>query len=248
MSTIVDFLYCFEGSPEQIAVARSAIEKFQIANAKYSGNGVCDFSYDPSLDDSGALTWHCYAKGELKDFDAAIQQLTHDGGLRVWAYWGTTDGFYESGLNLLQNGTLTQVASWDAEIGIKAAIAMVRLAQNPNAADLLVLTKRFDTALSDGWDEDDYPWLIAAEVMGQEINAILTSHPDLAKDKTLATALLGMKEPLREVRESLQEYAGREISELQDLDSLQAFIEALDLSRALPSPKKASANASEIRL
>lgn len=249
MGTIVDFSYRFEGEVKKIAKARAAIKKYQVDNAQYSGNGMCDYRSKPVLDESGALSWYCYAKNHMNDFDAILTPLTKGGGLRVWAYWGTTDGCSEAGLNLIENGIKDGVQGWDAEIGLDAAMAMVRLSETPTAQDLLVLIGRFNLALKDGWDEEDYPWLTVAELMATQIGMTLSLNAGFTKDRALAVALVEMKKKLlNKVRQSLVDYAGRAPSELGEIDGLLATIEALEIATSSTTAAPAAVNAQAIRL
>lgn len=249
MSTIVDFSYRFEGEVKKIAKARAAIKKYQVDNAQYSGNGMCDYRSKPVLDESGALSWYCYAKNHMNDFDAILTPLTKGEGLRVWAYWGTTDGCSESGLNLIENGVMDGVQGWGAEIGLDAAMAMVRLSKTPTAQDLLILIRRFNLAVKDGWDEEDHPWLTVAELMATQIGRTLTLNAGFTKNETLAGALVDMQKKLRNaVRQSLVDYAGRAPSELGEIDGLLATIEALEIAPAAHAHAPGATNARAIRL
>ena len=233
MGTMVDFAYRFEGRSGEIEQARAAIEAFQAETADFSGNGDCEFGQKPKLEDDGAMTWHCYSTRQVNDFDDAIVSLTAVSSLRCIAYWGCTDGYSAAGLNRFENGAEFTDGEWEADIGLNAALAIRNLSVSSSVECLLVLVEALHVASRDGWDEDDYPWLLKAEVIAQAIMAALASHPNLVDAKLVSKALVEMKDALENVRESLKEFAGYDASSLQEIDGLLSIIEGWEIGRAV---------------
>ena len=234
MGTMVDFAYRFEGRSDEIKQARAAIEAFQVETADFSGNGDCEFGQKPTMADDGGMTWHCYSTRHVNDFEAAIVSLTAVSSLRCIAYWGCTDGYSAAGLNRFENGAEFTDGEWEADIGLNAALAIRNLSVSSSVECLLVLVEALHVASRDGWDEDDYPWLLKADVIARAMLAALASHPNLADSKLVAEALVDMKNALEDVRESLKELAGYDASRLQEIDGLLSIIEGWEIGRAVP--------------
>jgi hypothetical protein len=243
MGTMVDYAYRFEGSSESIALARAAIEALQAKFAHVSGNGNCDFSLKPAGVKNGSLSWRCYATGGIGDFDARVAKLTKSSDLRCYAYWGCTDGDSASALNFVERGKWRKMGAWPADIGIQAAVAIRDLSASANVAALLALVDALRVATSDGWDEDDYPWLLKAAVVATAISAAMARHRDLIGEGSVAKALLKIKSPLGDARDDLEQFGAGRASERQGVARLLATIEGLEIARAVPVPKSRARSA-----
>lgn len=237
MGTMVDYAYRFEGSTEAIAAARAAIKALQATHADVSGNGNCDFNLKPARGKDGSLSWRCYATGGIGDFEARVAKLTRTADLRCHAYWGCTDGDSASALNLVERGRWAKMGAWPADIGIGAALAIRELAAAPNTAALLALVGALRVATSDGWDEDDYPWLLKAAVVAAAISTALSSHRDLIRDKAVVTALLKIRGPLADARDDLEGFGAGRASDRRGAARLLATIEGLEIAHAVPEAR-----------
>jgi hypothetical protein len=241
MGTIIDYAYQFKGTPRAIASARAAIAAFQAENADVSGNGVCDFDAQPKRLKDGSLSWACYAKGDMDDFEESIAELTRRSDLRCLAYWGCTDGQCSSGLNHVARGEWEKLGQWAAEIGIEAALAIVRLSADASAdahaEAALALVGALRVACHDGWDEEDFPWLLKAGVVGAAISAALSSRQDLIEDARVIKALLQVKDALADARDDLYEYRAGRAADRRGVAHLLSTVEALEIAQAVPASK-----------
>ena len=233
MGTMVDFAYRFEGRSGEIEQARAAIDAFQAENAAASGNGDHDFRFEPTLGHDGAMNWHCFSTRHVNDFEDAIVSLTALSSLRCIAYWGCTDGCSAAGLNCFENGAEFADGEWEADIGLNAALAIRNLSVSSSVECLLVLVEALHVAVHDGWEEDDHPWLLKAEVIARAIMAALASHANLVDAKLVSKALVEVKNALENVRESLKELAGFDATNLQEIDGLLSIIEGWEIGRAV---------------
>jgi hypothetical protein len=243
MGTMVDYAYRFEGSSEAIASARAAIEALQAKHADVSGNGNCDFRLKPTRGKDGSLSWRCYATGDIRDFDARVAKLTKTSDLRCYAYWGCTDGDSASALNIVERGRWASGGAWPADIGMQAAVAVRDLSSSANVGALLALVDALRVATSDGWDEDDYPWLLKAAVVATAISAALSSHRDLIREESVAKALLKIKGPLADARDDLEGFGAGRLSERRGAARLLAIIEGLEIARSIPEPRSRARSA-----
>ena len=254
MGNRFDYSYRFEGSAKKIAKARAAIEKFQAAHAEYSGCGSYDFSFDIEVELSGALTWNCYAGHNMDEFEKILTRLSQAGCLRIWAYWGSDDGFWESRLDLFENKTRRFVDKWDAPIGLEAALAIHRLSESSTAEDLLILIDSFNLAVSVGWDEGDEDdcWKFnsrdVAEFLADTIGKAVVHNFYLMNEELSLKALLGMKTSLLKVREHRIEVPSSLSPKGDGVDGLLATIEALEIALEATTAAPAAANAQNIRL
>jgi hypothetical protein len=237
MGTMVDYAYRFEGSIEAIALARAAIEALQSKHADVSGNGNCDFSLKPLRGKDGSLSWRCYATGGVEDFESDIAKLTKTSDLRCLAYWGCTDGDSASALNCVERGKWRKMGAWPADIGIAAALAIRELSTSANVEGLLALLDALRVATNDGWDEDDYPWLLKAAVVATAISAALSSHPEMMGEQRVATALLRIRAALGDACNDLQEFGAGGAPERKGAVRLLSAIERLEIAQAVPEAR-----------
>ena len=254
MGNRFDYSYRFEGTEKNIAKARAEIEKFQAAHAKGSGCGAYDFSFDIEDELSGALTWSCYAGHNMDKFEKILTRLSLVNGLRIWAYWGSDDGFWESRLNLFENKALHFVDKWDAPIGLEAALAIHRLSKSPAAEDLLILIDSFNLAVSEGSDEEDeddnddddecFNSRGLAKFLAVTIWKTVADHDELKNEEQCMKALLDIKTSLLKVRKHHIDIPSSPTPKGDGVEGLLATIEALELARAAP----AAANAPALRL
>lgn len=234
MGTMIDYAYCFEGDTGALAQARSAIATLQAEVGHLSGNGSCEFLREPERRD-GAMFWRCYSTGNVDVFNDWLRVVSQTSGLRVHCYWGTTDGGSESGLNRIRMGLTEDLGHWDAEIGIDAAMAIDGLRKSPRPKWLLTLASVFDSAVGDGWDEDDFPWLLKAGLVAEEMMRAMLAHPELRGGNGVNEALIAMKPGLLEVRADLSEMACFTPKKLRLIDQLVSTVEALELGVETPS-------------
>lgn len=239
MGTMVDYAYRFEGGANDIEKACAAIKAFQVENAAASGNGDHDFGVKPEIGDDGAMNWTCYTTRGMDDFDDAIVALTAQSDLRCLAYWGCTDGDNSGGLNLFEGGAADGIGEWGAEIGLDAALAMRKLSEAASVEALLTLVDSLEVAVKDGWDEDDFPWLLRAAVVAGAMAEALAAHAGLLQDKAVGKALLSMRPALEEVRKDLNLFHGPGTTELEGVGRLLSMIERMEIGAAAgPAPRR----------
>ncbi len=237
MGTIVDYAYRFDGSPKAIASARAAIAAIQAKYAEVSCNGCCYFDKRPKRLKDGALSWACYATGGMDDFEASVAVLTRNSDLRCHAYWGCTDGESASALSLIERGERRKLGGWRADIGIEAALAIEQLSVKADVDALLALVDALRGATNDGWDEDDYPWLLKAALVGAVISMQLSKHQELIDDARVAKALLRIKNALADARDDLNEFRAGSAAHRAEVDKLLSTIEGLEIAQAVPAPR-----------
>lgn len=235
MGTMVDYSYRFRGSPGAIARARAAIKALQAKYAGVSGSGNCYFDNSPKRRNDGSVSWACYVTGGLDDFEACIKELTRSSDLRCDAYWGCTDGECSSALNHVAGGAWRKLGHWPAEIGIEAAMAIVRLSAAADAEAALALVDAVRVATNDGWDEDDYPWLLKAAVVGAALSGALASRQELLLDARVIEALLRVKDALADARDDLNEYRAGRAADRRGVAQLLSTIEGLEIAQAVPA-------------
>ena len=238
MSQFIDYTYRFEGTQEDLALALGAISSFQQDNEEYSGNGNCDYDCKPDTHPDH-LEWFFFttAYGLVEDFNKKLTKLSKDSSLVVYAQWDTTDGQWASELNRIKNGKLQFIEGWNASIGLNTALAILRYRKKPVLDDLEILRERFSTAISDGWEEDDWAWLMTAAEIAREIFRGLSLAPDFMAESAVKKLLKEIGGPLKEVRHDLEHMAEADAEQLHELDGLLAIINAHEIETGMiPKP------------
>lgn len=218
MGVFCDYTFRFEGDGKALARARELVSKIQADMAEYSGNGNCDFGFAPRPV-PGGFDWSFYTTGGAEELIEEVERLAKEARLRVFYYVGSTDGRCECSLSVFEDGLWSELVYLDdAELGFNAALAYARaLSSTADEADLETLRGRFALALSDGWDEDDWPWLLTARACAEAIFCGAERLPDWK-------GIGGMEKGLRRVRQDLLEIAGAEPDFLRGIDGLLALV------------------------
>ncbi len=192
MGTFTDHQCLCQGDKESIEKAQKVIERFQGKNAKYSGNGNCDFRLKPVITEDGMkLTWGFYTTGGVDDFVASLKRLTKSGGMEYFHYVGCTDGCNEGFLLTILDGKIANRLDQSADIGLRASMANASLASCVSIEALGTLIDVYKHATGDGryfalegdYDEedDDGDWteVKRAVVLAGYIGKSLHAYPEL---------------------------------------------------------------------
>lgn len=224
MNTYVDFSYRIEGTPDDLAIARSAILDFQ---AECQGwDGMDDV---PVTEKDGSLGWGGYTTMDIKPFNRRMANLTRGKAMRVWAYQGCTDGYCESGLSLFEKGSFRVVGRWEADFGIDSALAAMELSNGLDINAILILIDRVKIGCRDGWDEDEWMHLLAAGVCSLLVAQAVNEHPELLKSSMAAEELMGVCEDMQDARKALRKYKAMDKTAIKKIDGLLAAIEGLEI-------------------
>lgn len=192
MGTFTDHECLCQGDKESVEKARKVIERFQLKNAQYSGNGNCDFSLEPVITEDGkSLSWGCYTTGELGDLSASLKRLSKSGDMECFHYVGCTDGCNEGELLTLAEGKVAERLRQSADVGLRASRANARLASGVSVEALGTLIDVYKHVTEDGRyfelegdyeeDDDDGDWteLERAVVLAGCIGKSLRAYPEL---------------------------------------------------------------------
>ena len=224
MSTYVDFSYRIDGTAADLAIARTAILDFQ---AECQGwDGMEDV---PVTAEDGSLRWSGYTTMDIEPFDRKMANLTRGKAMRVWAYQGCTDGCCESGLSLFEKGSFCVVDRWEADIGIRSALAAIELSNGSDINATLILIDRVKIGCRDGWDGDDWTHLLAAGVCTLLVAQAVNEYPELLKSSMAAEALMGVCEDMRDARKDLRKFKAMDKTAIKEIDGLLAAIEGLEI-------------------
>jgi hypothetical protein len=141
MGTCCDHEFICKGGKDAVEKARRAIERFRAKHAEYNGNGDCCFEHEPEISAKGTdLRWACYSVGLVDKLRKSLARLTGTSDLEFHDYIGCTDGTNEGWLTVYEDGQIRERHEFGADIGMRAAMAVVVLihAQDDSAfADLI---------------------------------------------------------------------------------------------------------------
>lgn len=234
MSTYVDFQFKFSGPEDEIV----ASEKFILALR--SEHDLEDDSSEPKVQADGSLWWSGYATGGLAQMNRSVANFTRGNSLQAWCYLGSTDGCCEGELWLFEKGSDNLAGRWDADIGLRSAVAACALADSPDEASAIQLVKRVALASSDGWNAVDWTHLLAGGVCFQLLANAVRVHPSLVSSARLRCELLKNANAFAEVRNCLRKYRAMKKKLLVDIDGLYATIESLELGAVVAAEEGAA--------
>lgn len=242
MSTYFDTSYLVHGTAAEIQTALAAIHAIQ---AEYAC--LADMQDEPTIDPvSSCLTWHCYCRGGMEEYNGEFANLTRGNAMSIWVYEGSTDGCCWGGIASIANGEVEVIDQFEADIGLRSAVASIHLAVAPDVDAALTLVDRIRIARGDGWDEEDWAHLRAGGVSAVLLANALSKHPELMASKPLSAALKRVGAGLKDIREDVALYDALEDGSLDKIDGLLAIIEGLEIANHIkPSkPSKPTKNTS----
>jgi hypothetical protein len=234
MSTYIDFSYRFEGKPADIAFARSVIANIRAEYEDWEG-----MEYEPSGRGDGSLDWSGFGKFDLQPFDRMFANLTRGNAMKAWAYVGCTDGCCEGWLSLLEKGSLRMVDRWEADIGLRSAMAAVKLSKKADVDAVLTLIDRVGIADDDGWDEYDWSHLRAGGVCSVLLANAVFKHPELLQSAKVAEALKGVAKGMADIHKHLRKYKAMSKADISTIDELLAASEGLEIATVVKPCKVA---------
>lgn len=188
MGTCCDHEFICKGGKDAVEKARKAIEKFKAKHAEYNGNGDCCFDHEPEISAAGTkLRWACYSVGLIDKLRTSLVRLTGSCGLEYHDYIGCTDGTNEGWLTVYEDGKIRERHEFGADVGIRAALAVVALSRGQDDAAFADLIASYRDATDDGFvwesevvsaedDEDDEDEEDDGDNTGLEINAVIAGY------------------------------------------------------------------------
>jgi hypothetical protein len=152
MGTCCDYEFMCKGSKDAIEKTRNAIERFRAKHAEYNGNGDCCFEHEPEISAKGAeLRWACYSVGLVDKLRKSLARLTGKCDLEFHDYIGCTDGTNEGWLTVYEDGQIRERHEFGADIGMRAALAVVALSRGKDDAAFAALIASYRDATDDGF-------------------------------------------------------------------------------------------------
>lgn len=186
MGTCCDYEFMCKGGKDAVEKARKAIERFRAKHAEYNGNGDCCFEHEPEISGKGTkLRWACYSVGLVDKLRKSLARLTETCDLEFHDYIGCTDGTNEGWLTVYEDGQIRERHEFGADIGMRAALAVVALSRGQDDAAFADLIASYRDATDDGFvwesgvvsaedneddEEDD------GDNTGLEINAVIAGY------------------------------------------------------------------------
>ena len=254
MGTFTDHQCLGQGDKGSIEKARKVIERFQRKNAKYSGNGNCDFRLKPVITEDGkSLSWGFYTTGGMDDLVASLKRLTKSGGMEYFHYVGCTDGCNEGVLLTILDGKIANRLDQSADIGLRASMANASLASGVSVEALGTLIDVYKHVTGEGryfaldgdYDEedDDGDWteVKRAVVLAGCIGKSLRAYPELLSSQACRPHLVRLLPSFVQINKwAIQ--AGVGDAELNKfIPDLIASLESIEIAAAAKKPKAKAA-------
>jgi hypothetical protein len=230
MGDCTDYEFFATGDPSAIQSAQAAIVAFK------SQVGVGDSDAPaPAIAADGSLSWADWIYGDMNKLEMDLARLTLGNSMQVWVYAGSTDGCCEGAMALSENGRQRLLGRWEADIGLRAAMACFKLASDADEKSAMALIRRIGIADGDGWDDDDWSHLRAGGVCSQMLADAVSAHPEMLQSAELVKALLGTGEAIAGIRKDLRKYKALKKKAIHSIEGLLAVIESLEIGSDLPS-------------
>jgi hypothetical protein len=254
----------FGGSNPTInETALTLIDKYQEDNAKYSGQGDCDFSNPLEDLASGLKQWDCYCNTSFGNFPNDLLDdlvpLTRGCDFHIWCYSYTDDGCYESSLIKYENGGCTFDGPWDTGIlEIDGAIAAARLEEISDVEAALTLIDILhgnccegwlekgdddDDEVDGDWEEEDLENLYHAHLAATTLANAFQRWPALLCESNIQRRVVELKRNVDRVLDGIQAFNPFEYDE-DDEDPLNEFKAVLDAVLKQCTPRKPKRKAS----
>lgn len=251
MGTFTDRAYFCKGDKAVVKKARAAIERYQIKNAEYSGNGNCDFGGPVEVAaDELSLKYWCYTTGSVEGLTNSLARLSKWSGLYVAHYIGCTDGVNMGMLFAVESGKTIARHEFCADIGLRAAMAVAKLGEKKDAAAFAALIESYsestdggvvssfaENALADENFEsngDDTEWQQDAVIAGH-IGQSLSVYPELLAPQSTQKALLKLHRSFVHTKAWMSKLDLCGASTNQHVDGLIAHLERLEIGEAAKS-------------
>lgn len=250
MGTFTDHQSHCQGDKESIEKARKVIERFQRKNAKYSGNGNCDFRLKPVIAEDGKkLSWGCYTTGGMADFTDSLKRLTNGGGMKCFHYVGCTDGTNEGWLLIFADGKVARRQRQVADIGLRASMANASLASGVSVEALGTLIDVYKHVTGEGryfaldgdYDEedDDGDWteVKRAVVLAGCIGKSLRAYPELLSSQACRPHLVRLLPSFVQINKWAIQAGVGDASLNPFIPDLIASLESIEIAAAAKKPK-----------
>lgn len=263
MGTFIDHEYFCKGDKASVEKARKSIERFRMKNAKYSCNGNCDFSALPEVAADGmSLHYACYSTRGFDELFKSLGRLAKPGGLSLVHYIGCTDGTNTGLLCEIADGQFKAPHQFSADIGLRAAMAVVALMQGRDDAAFSALIERYSDSthggfIGEGWeaaladedfeDDGDNAVLETNGVIAGFIGKSLSTYPELLASARIQKTLLKLRRSFAHTKGWMSKLALCEPSTNQRVDGLIACLESLEIGLAAKAPIRKSARRGEAR-
>lgn len=257
MGTFIDCEYFCKGDKASVEKARKCIERFQNANAAYSGNGNCDFSAPPDVAADGmSLKYGCYTTGSMEALDSSLIRLTKSGGMVLFNYEGCTDGTNFGELVSFEHGKLSVRHCFNADIGLRASMAIAELAKGKDEAAFASLVESYSDSTGGGFigerweadladedfeDDGDNSEMEKNGLIAGLIGAALATYPELLASPRINKALLRLSRSFVYTKGWMSKFELCEPSINQSVDGLIARLESLEIGKVAKAPTRKSA-------
>lgn len=253
MGIFMDYEYRMGGSNKaKMKKALKHIRQLQVANAQYSGNGVCEFSNPPQVRGDGLMQWSCFCKaiedGPPDVLRKQLISLTRGRDFHFWFYSYCTDGCNESSLEHHQDGECAFDNYWNSGIlGLDNSIAMAKLEDCCDADAAHSLMDSFLVDCHDEWDEDFFDDMQNACLAATSLSVAVRRWPTLLAEHFIQSKLADISRKLAVLCEGAREFGEFDLGseDRDDLHALQAVLEAEILKQGtlVPPPGNTPATA-----
>lgn len=254
MGTFIDHAYFCKGDKASVEKARKCIERFQDTNAAYSGNGNCDYRTPPKIAADGlSLKYGFYSTADVDSLHKSLAQLTKSGAMELFHYEGCTDGTNEGELRRIEHGKCTGSDRFDADIGLRASMAIAELDQGEDEAAFADLLESYRALTNGGVVSGDADKDLADEsfdaryfgtdigtvgVIAGHVGASLSTYPELLDSLAVRTALVGLRRSFIQTKAWMSKLGGIDPSSHENVDGLIARLEGFEIGQAAKAPTR----------
>ena len=254
MGTFIDHEYFCKGDKASVAKARECIERFQDTNAAYSGNGNCNYRAPPKVAADGmSLKYGFYSTANVDALHVSLARLTKSGAMVLFHYEGCTDGTNEGELCRIEHGKCTGRHRFDADIGLRASMAIAKFDQGEDEAAFADLIESYRALTNGGVVHGDPEKDLADEsfdaryfgtdivtegVIADHIGAALTTYPELLDSLAVRTALVGLRRSFIQTKGLMSKLGGFDPSSHENVDGLIARLEGFEIGLAAKAPTR----------
>lgn len=259
MGTFIDHAYFCKGDKASVEKARKCIEGFQDTNAAYSGNGNCDYRAPPKIAADGmSLKYGFYSTADVDSLHKSLARLTQSGAMELFHYEGCTDGTNEGELCRIEHGKCTGRHRFDADIGLRASMAIAKLDQGEDEAAFADLIESYRALTNGGVVHGDPEKDLADEsfdaryfgtdietegLIADHIGASLTTYPELLDSLAVKTALVGLRRSFIQTKGLMSKLGGFDPSSHQCVDELIARLESLEICKSVKAQSRGTTRA-----
>jgi hypothetical protein len=261
MGTCCDYEFMCKGGKDAVEKARKAIERFKAKHAEYNGNGDCCFEHEPEISAKGTeLRWACYSVGLVDKLRKSLARLTEKCDLEFHDYIGCTDGTNEGWLTVYEDGQIRERHEFGADIGMRAALAVVALSRGQDDAAFadLIASYRDATegnilveangglmlAAEDEDEDEEYERCVYGPEYEQDgviagyIGESLSAYPQFLANNIHQKKLLRLLRAFITTRAWVDKFRLCEPETRQHLTGLIARLESLEIARVAKAPSR----------